>query len=54
VLKPGKRLSSQKHNHRAEHWVVVRGTAQVTIGDVVKMVHENESNYIPIGSRTGL
>jgi mannose-1-phosphate guanylyltransferase/mannose-6-phosphate isomerase len=49
VVKPGKRLSLQKHNHRAEHWVVVRGTAQVTIGDVVKMVHENESTYIPIG-----
>ena len=48
-MKPKGRLSLQKHHHRAEHWVVVRGTAQVTIGDVVKMVHENESTYIPIG-----
>ena len=49
IVKPKGRLSLQKHHHRAEHWVVVRGTAQVTIGDVVKMVHENESTYIPIG-----
>jgi mannose-1-phosphate guanylyltransferase/mannose-6-phosphate isomerase len=43
-------LSLQKHRHRAEHWVVVRGTAEVTIGDEQKIVHENESVYIPIGS----
>jgi len=36
--------------HRAEHWVVVRGTAEVTIGDAVRTVHENESVYIPIGA----
>jgi mannose-1-phosphate guanylyltransferase / mannose-6-phosphate isomerase len=51
VVKPGKRLSLQSHNHRAEHWVVVRGTARVTIDDEVKMIHENESTYIPIGAK---
>jgi mannose-1-phosphate guanylyltransferase/mannose-6-phosphate isomerase len=49
IVKPKCRLSLQKHHHRAEHWVVVRGTARVTIGDDVKMLHENESIYIPIG-----
>ena len=49
VVKPGKRLSLQRHNHRAEHWVVVRGTARVTVGDQIKIVHENQSTYIPIG-----
>jgi mannose-1-phosphate guanylyltransferase/mannose-6-phosphate isomerase len=51
VVKPGKRLSLQSHNHRAEHWVVVRGTARVTVNDQVKTVHENESTFIPIGSK---
>ena len=51
VVKQGGRLSLQLHHHRAEHWVVVRGTARVTIGDEVKTVHENESVYIPIGAR---
>ena len=50
VVYPGGKLSLQKHHHRAEHWVVVRGTAEVTIGEKVQMVHENESIYIPIGS----
>jgi len=50
VVKPGGRLSLQKHNHRAEHWVVVRGTAHVTIGDQVRDLHENESVYVPLGS----
>jgi mannose-1-phosphate guanylyltransferase/mannose-6-phosphate isomerase len=50
VVTPGGILSLQKHRHRAEHWVVVRGTAEVTIGDKVSAVHENESVYIPIGS----
>ncbi len=50
VVKPGGRLSLQKHYHRAEHWVVVRGAAQVTCDDVVKLVHENESIYLPQGS----
>ena len=47
---PGGKLSLQKHMHRAEHWVVVRGTAEVTIGDEVRTLHENESVYIPIGA----
>jgi mannose-1-phosphate guanylyltransferase/mannose-6-phosphate isomerase len=50
VVRPGGTLSLQKHHHRAEHWVVVRGTAEVTIGTDVKSVHENESIYIPIGA----
>jgi len=50
VVTPGGKLSLQKHLHRAEHWVVVRGTAEVTIEDAVHIVHENESTYIPIGS----
>ncbi|MGU3287108.1 mannose-1-phosphate guanylyltransferase/mannose-6-phosphate isomerase [Methylobacterium mesophilicum] len=47
---PGGRLSLQKHYHRAEHWVVVRGTAEVTVDDRVVLVHENEAVYLPIGS----
>jgi len=50
VVIPGGTLSLQKHRHRAEHWVVVHGTAEVTIGEKVRAVHENESVYIPIGS----
>jgi mannose-1-phosphate guanylyltransferase/mannose-6-phosphate isomerase len=50
VVQPGGTLSLQKHHHRAEHWVVVRGTAEVTIGSEVRAVHENESIYIPIGA----
>jgi mannose-1-phosphate guanylyltransferase/mannose-6-phosphate isomerase len=50
VVVPGGMLSLQKHRHRAEHWVVVRGTAEVTIGESVRAVHENESIYIPIGT----
>ena len=50
VVNSGGTLSLQKHRHRAEHWVVVRGTAEVTIGDQVRPVHENESIFIPIGS----
>lgn len=50
VVKAGGRLSLQKHHHRSEHWVVVRGTAKVTVDDLVKFVHENESIYIPIGA----
>jgi mannose-1-phosphate guanylyltransferase/mannose-6-phosphate isomerase len=51
VVKPGSRLSLQLHHHRAEHWVVVHGTARVTIADEVKMLHENESVYIPMGAQ---
>ena len=50
VVKKGGRLSLQYHNHRAEHWVVVRGTAKVTLGDQVKMLQENQSIYIPFGT----
>jgi mannose-1-phosphate guanylyltransferase/mannose-6-phosphate isomerase len=50
VVRPGGTLSLQKHMHRAEHWVVVRGTAEVTIGEEVRLVHENESVYIPMGT----
>ncbi|HWL46284.1 MAG TPA: mannose-1-phosphate guanylyltransferase/mannose-6-phosphate isomerase [Sphingomonadaceae bacterium] len=50
VVKKGGRLSLQYHNHRAEHWVVVRGTARVTIGEEVKTLHENQSIYIPLGT----
>ncbi|HZT24482.1 MAG TPA: mannose-1-phosphate guanylyltransferase/mannose-6-phosphate isomerase [Pseudolabrys sp.] len=50
VVIPGGMLSLQKHRHRAEHWVVVKGTAEVTLGDDKRAVHENESIYIPIGS----
>jgi mannose-1-phosphate guanylyltransferase/mannose-6-phosphate isomerase len=50
VVKPGGRLSLQKHHHRSEHWIVVRGAAQVTVNDTAKIVHENESIYIPIGA----
>ncbi|MBO9099752.1 MULTISPECIES: mannose-1-phosphate guanylyltransferase/mannose-6-phosphate isomerase [unclassified Rhizobium] len=46
---PGKKLSLQKHHHRSEHWIVVKGTAEVTIGDKVQVVRENESVYIPLG-----
>jgi mannose-1-phosphate guanylyltransferase/mannose-6-phosphate isomerase len=49
VVKPGGRLSLQKHFHRAEHWIVVRGTAEVTRNGEVHHVHENESIYLPIG-----
>jgi mannose-1-phosphate guanylyltransferase/mannose-6-phosphate isomerase len=50
VVKPNGMLSLQKHFHRSEHWVVVRGTAEVTIGTEIRTIHENESTYIPIGS----
>src|SRR5712664_1325032 len=51
MVKPGEALSLQMHHHRAEHWVVVSGTARVTRGDEVKLVSENESTYIPIGTK---
>ncbi len=49
VVKPGKRLSLQKHFHRSEHWIVVEGTALVTIEDNETLVRPNESTYIPMG-----
>jgi mannose-1-phosphate guanylyltransferase/mannose-6-phosphate isomerase len=50
VVTPGSMLSLQMHYHRSEHWVVVRGTAEVTVNQEVLHVHENESVYIPIGA----
>jgi mannose-1-phosphate guanylyltransferase / mannose-6-phosphate isomerase len=50
VVRPEGRLSLQKHHHRAEHWIVVRGAAEVTLNGAVQLVHENESVYLPIGS----
>jgi mannose-1-phosphate guanylyltransferase/mannose-1-phosphate guanylyltransferase/mannose-6-phosphate isomerase len=50
MVKPGAKLSLQKHFHRAEHWVVVSGTALVTRDDEKQMLHENESIYIPLGA----
>lgn len=49
-VKPGGRLSLQKHHHRSEHWIVVRGTAEVTIDDWVVMLGEDQSTYIPQGA----
>jgi mannose-1-phosphate guanylyltransferase/mannose-6-phosphate isomerase len=51
MVKPGAALSLQMHHHRAEHWVVVSGTARVTRGDEVVLLAENQSTYIPIGAR---
>jgi mannose-1-phosphate guanylyltransferase/mannose-6-phosphate isomerase len=51
VVHPGAALSLQSHHHRAEHWIVVRGTARVTIGDKVRLVTENQSVYVPLGAR---
>jgi len=50
TVKPGERLSLQKHHHRAEHWIVVNGTAVVTCDDKEFLLSENESTYIPIGA----
>ena len=50
VVKPGAALSLQSHIHRAEHWIVVSGTAQVTVGDEVKLLSENQSIYVPLGA----
>lgn len=49
LVKPGASLSLQKHHHRAEHWVVVKGTAQITCGDKTFLLTENQSTYIPLG-----
>jgi mannose-1-phosphate guanylyltransferase/mannose-6-phosphate isomerase len=50
MVKPGASLSLQMHHHRAEHWIVVRGTAKVTKGEEVFLVSENESTFIPLGT----
>ncbi|HRD86124.1 MAG TPA: cupin domain-containing protein, partial [Rubrivivax sp.] len=49
MVKPGASLSLQMHHHRAEHWIVVSGTAEVTNGDKVTLLGENQSTYIPLG-----
>jgi mannose-1-phosphate guanylyltransferase/mannose-6-phosphate isomerase len=51
VVKPGAALSLQSHVHRSEHWIVVEGTARVSIGDDVRLVSENQSVYIPLGTK---
>jgi mannose-1-phosphate guanylyltransferase/mannose-6-phosphate isomerase len=51
MVKPGGKLSLQSHYHRSEHWVVVKGTLEVTQGDTVKLLSENESTFIPIGKQ---
>ncbi len=48
-VKPGRKLSLQKHHHRSEHWIVVRGTAEVTIDGEMQIVSENQSIYLPLG-----
>ncbi|MCC7320326.1 MAG: mannose-1-phosphate guanylyltransferase/mannose-6-phosphate isomerase [Rubellimicrobium sp.] len=50
VVKPGAALSLQSHFHRSEHWIVVSGTARVTVNDTVRLVTENQSVYIPLGA----
>jgi mannose-1-phosphate guanylyltransferase/mannose-6-phosphate isomerase len=50
VVNPGQRLSLQKHFHRSEHWVVVRGTGEITIDGELRILHENQSTYIPLGA----
>jgi mannose-1-phosphate guanylyltransferase/mannose-1-phosphate guanylyltransferase/mannose-6-phosphate isomerase len=54
VVNPGAKLSLQMHHHRAEHWIVVKGTASVTRGDEVMLLTENQSTYIPIGTTHSL
>jgi mannose-1-phosphate guanylyltransferase / mannose-6-phosphate isomerase len=49
MVNPGASLSLQMHHHRAEHWVVVKGTAQITNGDETLTLSENQSTYIPLG-----
>ena len=49
LVKPGASLSLQMHHHRAEHWIVVCGTAEVTVGEKVMLLTENQSTYIPLG-----
>lgn len=50
-VKPGASLSLQMHHHRAEHWIVVKGVAEVTNGDAILTLHHNESTYIPMGAK---
>ena len=50
-VNPGSSLSLQMHHHRAEHWVVAEGTAMVQVDDKTEIIYENQSTYIPIGSK---
>lgn len=50
TVNPGAKLSLQMHHHRSEHWVVVSGTARVTVGEKIILLHENQSTYIPVGT----
>jgi mannose-1-phosphate guanylyltransferase/mannose-6-phosphate isomerase len=50
VVNPDKVLSLQFHHHRAEHWVVVRGTARISVGEEVRLLGEDQSTYIPLGA----
>ena len=49
MVKPGQRLSFQKHHHRTEHWIVVSGTAEVQLNNDKQLLGENQSTYIPLG-----
>ena len=51
MVKPGSKLSLQMHHHRAEHWVVVSGTARVVRGEETLLLSENQSTYIPLGTK---
>ena len=50
-VKPGHRLSLQKHHHRTEHWIVVSGTAEVQLNDAKQLIGENLSTYVPLGCK---
>ena len=50
-MKPGATMSLQLHHHRAEHWIVVSGTARITRGEEIFLLGENESTYIPVGTK---
>jgi len=50
LINPGQRFSLQKHYHRSEHWIIVKGTGEITVNGDVRILHENESSYIPIGA----
>ena len=51
IVTPGDETSLQLHYHRSEHWIIVSGTAEVTIGETVRVYTENESVYIPLGTK---
>ena len=50
IVHPGGKLSLQSHQHRSEHWIVVKGTARVTIAEEIKLVTEGQSVYVPLGA----